>query len=88
MPAIDDSRGKGTGLSDTLSHLANVTPDNGNDLTYASRAIYVEVAGTLAITTLGGETVTTPSLNQGWHPIRATRIFATGTTATGIMVGW
>ena len=89
MPAIDDSRGKGTGLESPVSNLAIVTPSDAADLAFVSRAVWLGVGGALRVTTLGGQTVTTPALAAGVpHPIRAARIWATGTTATGIMVAW
>lgn len=89
MAAIDESRGKGTGLESPAPNLAIVTPNDSVDLEYASRAIWLGVEGAIKVTTLGGQTVTTPTLAAGFpHPIRATRIWATDTTATGIMVGW
>lgn len=88
MPAVDDSRGKGTALESPLANLALVTPADGEDLAFVTRAIYVGTAGAVALVTLGGQSLTTPELAQGWHPIRATRILATGTTATGIMAAW
>ena len=88
MPAIDDSRGKGTQLESPASNLALVVPDDDTDLPFVTRAIYVGEPGAVALVTLGGQTVTTPELAQGWHPIRAVRILATGTTATGIMAAW
>lgn len=69
-------------------NLALVTPDDATDLTHVSQWIYLGTAGTLQVTTLGGQTLTTPSLHAGWHLMELTRIHATGTTASGIMVGW
>lgn len=88
MPAVDDSRGKGTGLDSPASNLANVTPSDSEDLAFVSRAIYVGGAGALSVITAGGQTITLPALIAGWHPIRATRIRSTGTTATSITVAW
>jgi len=91
MAAIDDYVTQATGLDSPLAHLALVTPNDTVDLTDVSRVIYIAAAGTLKVTTEGGETVTIASgtLNVGVpHKLRVSRIFATGTTATGIMVGW
>ncbi len=70
------------------THLALVSPSDANDLGDVSQMLYVETAGTIRLTTVGGETLTTPVLYPGWHPMEVSRIFATGTTATGLMVGW
>lgn len=91
MAAIDDYATQATGLDSPLMHLAIVTPSDTVDLTDVSRAIYIGAAGTLKVTTEGGETVTIPSgtLSAGTpHKLRVSRVFATGTTATGIVVGW
>jgi hypothetical protein len=91
MASTDDFAGLSTGLDGPLNHIAVVTTNDATDLAHESRAIYIGVAGDLKIITAGGETVTILSgvLAVGVpHPIRATRIFATGTTATNIVVGW
>lgn len=69
-------------------HLAIVTPSDTEDLVNVSQWVYLESAGTLSVTTRGGETLVTPTLSPGWHLMELNRIHATGTTATGIMVGW
>lgn len=69
-------------------HLAMVAPSDTEDLVHVSQWVYLEGAGTLGVTTRGGETLVTPVLAQGWHLMELNRIHVTGTTATGIMVGW
>ena len=69
------------------THLALVVPSDGADLSDVSQMLYVESAGAVRVTTLGGEIITTPTLYPGWHPMEVTRIHASGTTATGLMVG-
>ena len=72
-------------------HMAIVTPDNSNDLATVSRCFSMVTAGDLKVTTAGGETLVIPSGQFAagmWHSGQFTRIFATGTTASGIMVGW
>lgn len=70
------------------ANLANVTPSDDTDLPVVSQWIYLADGGAMTLTTAGGQTLTTPALNAGWHLIEASRIHATGTTASGIMVGW
>jgi hypothetical protein len=65
-----------------------VTPSDASDLASVTQWVYLATAGTLTVTTRGGETLTTPSMLAGWHLMELTRIHATGTTATGIMAGW
>jgi hypothetical protein len=52
------------------------------------RAIYVSVAGAVKMDLVGGGTVTIPTLVAGWHWIRPTKIYKTGTAATGLFAGW
>jgi hypothetical protein len=56
-------------------------------LTHVSRGVYVGTAGDLKVDMEGGQTVTWPSAS-GWMPIRITKVYKTGTTAAGIVVGW
>ena len=77
-------------MADPLFHLAEVTPSNSADLPFRTRAVYIGVAGHLAVKTQKGAvgaTVTLTNLPVGWHPISVWRIMATGTTATGIVAG-
>lgn len=63
-----------------------ITPADGADLATVTRGIYAGGAGDLKVVTLGGDTVTFVGLAAGViHPIRAARVFATGTTATSIV---
>jgi len=63
-----------------------ITPSNSHDLSYATRGIYVGVSGSLKVDMVGGSTIIFTNLVAGViHPIRAKRIYETGTTATGII---
>lgn len=63
-----------------------VTPHDTNDLAQTTRALYIGGAGNVKLITISGNTVTFTGLPAGTLlPIRATRIFATDTTATGIV---
>jgi hypothetical protein len=72
-------------LSDPIQLAQTVTPSDTADLLATSRAIYVGSAGSIRVTLAGGETVTFSAASNGWHPIRATRIWATGTTAGNLV---
>jgi hypothetical protein len=63
-----------------------VTPHDTNDLVAITSGISFGTAGNLTIITPNGRTVTIPGLAAGViHPIRAKRIKATGTAASGIV---
>jgi hypothetical protein len=63
-----------------------IIPDDAIDLTHETIAIYVGFDGDLKVDLISGETITMYNLAAGaWHPIRATRVYATGTTATYIL---
>lgn len=70
-------------------NVAAITPNNSTDLSALTRGIYVGVSGDLKVDLYDGETVTTVTftgLASGViHPIRAQRVYATGTTATSIL---
>lgn len=61
----------------------SITPNDGVDLTITPRAVIIASAGTMKVTKLDG-TTDTLTLPAGIFPMRVRRIWATGTTATGI----
>ena len=63
-----------------------VTPSDDTDLSTSIRAVTINGAGVL-VYDFEGVTYTTNTLPVGPHALRADRIRATGTTATGI-TGW
>ena len=64
-----------------------VTPHNTTALTQRIRALTINVAGTVSFIGWDGVTYTTDTLPIGTHPLLATHIRSTGTTATGL-TGW
>jgi hypothetical protein len=66
-----------------------ITPSDTLDVPGGSiRGFYVGVAGDVAVIMPDGSTGTWPALAAGIaHPIQASRIKLTGTTATGIVGG-
>lgn len=74
-----------TGLESPASHLITVTPDDAADLTVPSRALNVGIAGVVRVTTVGGTTADISVAAGITFPVRVTRIWATGTTATNII---
>lgn len=74
------------GLDCPPSRIFSVTPNDSSDLSVATRAIMVAGDGNVAVETVDGDTGTLPALVAGVpYPIRAVKILATGTTATGIV---
>ncbi|SCM80005.1 conserved hypothetical protein [uncultured Pleomorphomonas sp.] len=84
---LDEAGTPVSGLDIPAAFAGTVTPDDDTDLAVASRALYVGTAGDLAITTVGGSTVTLKQVS-GWVPVRVARVLATGTTATNIVALW
>lgn len=72
-------------MTDPIIRGEDVTPDDSNDLNTTTRAIYVGSAGDLRVTLSEGDTITFTNAGAGWHPIRATRIWATGTSAAALV---
>jgi hypothetical protein len=64
--------------------LFNFTASDSTDLANVTRALIVGVAGNVKITDPEGVT-DTYALPAGTIPCRATRIWSTGTTATGLV---
>ena len=88
MAAVDKFQGISHTRAGGPANLVLVTPSDSADLSNVSQWVYVGVGGALKVTTKGGQTLTTPTLAAGWHLMELTRIHASGTTASGIMVGW
>lgn len=66
---------------------AEVVPSDTDDLPHVARALYVGGEGDVRVTTVGGDTVTLAGLS-GQHVLMVSRVWATGTTATGIVAEW
>lgn len=73
------------GMSDPVLSASTITPDDAADLPTATRAVYIGVAGNLHVTLISGDIVTFQNMNQGWHPLRVARVWAAGTTASGVV---
>lgn len=67
---------------------ALVTPSDGSTLPFTSRALWVGTAGTICVDMAGGETNVCFTNATGTMPLRVTKVYATGTTATGIVNIW
>ena len=77
------------GLSSPAEDGEPVTPNDGAELANASRYLWVGGAGNVHLTTIMGTEVTLEGIWGGTLiPIRARKVFATGTTATLIVALW
>ena len=73
------------GLESPAVRLAQLTPNDAADLTLTTRAIAVGSEGYVQVTTVMGDTGRVFVVPGAPFPVRATRIWATGTTATDIV---
>ncbi|MFK3777716.1 hypothetical protein [Agrobacterium sp. NPDC089420] len=74
------------GLESPASHAFEIVPHDTNPLPSPTRALYVGHGGQLCLTLLSGATVTFQNIPAGsLLPVRASRVFLTRTTATGII---
>lgn len=72
-------------LQSPASRVMAITPDDGADLAVATRAINVAQAGIVRVQTVAGDVGDVFVAAGIPFPVRAVRIHATGTTATGIV---
>lgn len=78
----------GNSLEAPAKDAVAVTPHDTNDLTYLPRALYVGVSGDVKVDMIGSGTVTFVGVPVGILPVRVTRVYSTGTTATDIVAIW
>jgi hypothetical protein len=77
---------RGTGVGQPAEAVWNITPSDTVDLLYVTRAIRVGTAGDLAIKSLRGDVTIIPDMLAGETiACRAVLVYATNTTATGIV---
>lgn len=79
---------KFSGHADTLStpstEVAPILPDDGTDLPHVTKALNVATAGTVHVTTEAGTDADVFVAAGVIFPLRVRRVWATGTTATGL----
>jgi hypothetical protein len=92
MPATDFLFDKQLSVTAPAYLLANITPSDSVTLPYTGRGIHVTgSSGNVAITTAGmpaGTSVQLYIAQGGLFPALVTQIWATGTTATGIVAAY
>ena len=82
----DRFEGHASGLLSAPTHAFAVTPDDETDLSEIVRGLMVATTGDVQLRMASGATIALPALLPGvQYAVRATRVFATGTTATGIV---
>lgn len=67
-----------------------VTPDDSNDLTYPDASLYVGTGGTVTVDFVdGGTNIPLTNVPNGtFLPVRVSRVYSTGTTASAIVAGY
>ena len=83
---VDRYAGMGGDLMSPSGDAAAVVPSDTVDFPNAPRRLWIGGAGNVTINTLAGHSVTYTGVPAGAYlNIRASRVFATGTTATNIV---
>jgi hypothetical protein len=82
---MDQFKNHAQNLESPATRLAEIVPSDTTPLVFVTRAITVETAGHLQVVTAAGDTGRVFVAAGIPFPLRATRILATGTTATGIV---
>ncbi len=78
-----------SGLESPAGRMKTITPSDTEDLEFSSRSIWVGVGGDVKVTTVEGDTEVIPGVVAGsLLPTRASRVWATGTTASSLMSWW
>ena len=80
----DKFSGHSEGLSSPPGHAFGIVPDDATDLPHTVRCLNVTTTGSVRLTTIHGDTETLHIGAGIPFPIRAVRVWATGTTATGL----
>jgi threonine dehydrogenase-like Zn-dependent dehydrogenase len=71
--------------SQPATDLLPITPDDAADLAAVTLGLNVATPGAVRVTTKGGTTASVTLVPGVILPLRVTRVWATGTTATGIV---
>ncbi len=87
---IDMFKTHARSLTSPPEDAASITPgDAGSELSHVTRALYVGVAGDLALLMQGGATVILRGVPSGsFLPLRVRQVLAAGTSADGIVGFW
>jgi len=77
--------GKAVALTNPITGGFSVTPSDSADLQEVPISLYIGTTGSLRVTMMDDSVVTYAAIAAGRHGIRVKRVWATGTTATGIV---
>lgn len=83
--ATDTFSGYINGLTAPVRQGFEITPDDGADLPFVTRAINAGAPGNVRVTLAGGDTVTLFIAAGTILPVRAVRVWATGTDAPSLV---
>jgi hypothetical protein len=86
---LDSFKDQARSLSSPAHDAIEIVPNDGADLQHVTRALYVGGTGNVRVRMASGNTVTFQALAGGIvYPIRAARVLASGTNATGLIGLW
>lgn len=77
------TKGRSRADTGTAEDFYPITPDDANDVSVETRELIIAVGGAVKVRKLDGTDVTL-TLPAGRFALRVKRVWATGTTATGI----
>lgn len=84
--AIDKFKTFARGMNAPASDAFDIVPDDGQDLPFVTRGLYVGGTGNVRLVTLEGSTTTFKNLSAGTVlPVSASRVLATGTTVSDLI---
>ncbi|MEL6957811.1 MAG: hypothetical protein AAGL89_02525, partial [Pseudomonadota bacterium] len=85
MPILDHFSDFDTTPNSPIAGGFDVTPSDSTDLPQVTRGIMVSAAGDVFVTLKSGDQLILPGLTPGViYPVRVARVWAAGTSATGI----
>ncbi|MCP1168378.1 spike base protein, RCAP_Rcc01079 family [Limimaricola litoreus] len=74
-----------SGLESPPTRLFQIQPDDAADLPQATRALNAAQGGAVRVTSVAGDVATLYVAAGCAFPVRVRRVWATGTTATGLV---
>lgn len=68
-------------------HAFHITPNDSTVFANHARCLLLENSGLMKVDMLGGEEGVILPLQAGFNPVQVTKVYATDTTATGLIIG-